>query len=345
MLERDSRELLEILHARLRAIQESLREQIAASDERNQANQNTDDEIRWQRFGGRVTERQIRKRSDREAKTQAEKNYRQQVIMNFLTLLAVLGGWFYATVAIIQSYEMRRATNATEETAEIGRKTLKENAWQFRQTMQRNKEQAEESRRQSAQSLQATIDQFNLTQRPYIVLTPEITKLEWSTKANAEQFDLKYRITAENTGNLPAYKVYWFPDFDPIPPIGPREDAFKIAARDLKHFCEAKMHADHGTLPYAAFTVPPHSKYERLEDTATSTTAMIGVTTEKWKRSGMEVYFRGCFIYYSPADKKTHQTGYLYQPLENKELYSPIRFGDGIADVYMKDYSGETYSD
>lgn len=116
---------IETIISRLGGIQDALRDQVSATDDARDADQQAHTDDGWQRLGRTISERYIRKRAERDAKSQAEKSYQQQVILNFLTLLAVLGAYLYASIAFFQGMEMVRATRASEESVKAANKTLK----------------------------------------------------------------------------------------------------------------------------------------------------------------------------------------------------------------------------
>jgi hypothetical protein len=102
---------IEQIRASLSAIQESLREQVASIKKANDSNEEAREDDRRERFGSVIRDRHIRHSAQRQAKTQADKNVHQQIILNYLTFFAVAGAWIYAGIAAYQLYEMRAQTD------------------------------------------------------------------------------------------------------------------------------------------------------------------------------------------------------------------------------------------
>lgn len=198
----------------------------------------------------------------------------------------------------------------------------------------------EASTQQSQMSLQASIDQFNLAQRPWIGISASITKFDWGHLPTGDlTLDIDYKIAVENFGTLPASQVYLFYDDNPIPVL-PKRDPIKVAREDLEKFCRTKIEGSKGD---AAATVFPRQKYDQFPEWRSSMSAS-GKSAAEWQKNGIEQYLHGCVTYYSPTDKQMHQSGFFFQPMRKTTNFQLPKFGDSIKDIYMKDFSGAATS-
>ncbi len=196
------------------AIQEALREQQRTARAARETKQHAQDEIRWQRFVTRITERRIRKSSERETQAHNKKTYRQQVILNFLTLLAVLAAVFYATVAAYQGFLMRgqlaqmiTTAQASQASADAANAALDLQDIQ----MEQNRINNARSMEQAEKSLQATIDNFRTEQRPWIGLAsqPVLSEANFvNTSAHPSPITLGWTSSIQNFGTTPAFNIF-----------------------------------------------------------------------------------------------------------------------------------------
>jgi hypothetical protein len=337
---------IETIISRLEAIKEALRDQVSSEEHTHTASQQTREEIRWQRLRRRIEERRIKKRADRESKADAQKNFnkthRQQVILNLLTLLAFLSAVAYAGIAVRQWQEMIRSSEAAEASAITADKSLNENAYQFRKSLEVLQAQTEVAQR-NAQTAQRQLEiiqsQFNIAQRPWLSTSIEITNFTWT----GPRLEFAYKITAENFGNLPASLVYLIPDNNDTPTFTARtpDESFEFVMKDLRNFCNTSSSPrdfvvrmrQQGRNPATIF---PHQKYDKFPE----------VPSQHMPDKNRAVIFfpRGCVAYYSPSDGKLHQTGFMFWPVpkDPTRLLSP---GISKDDIKLIDYSGEAKSD
>lgn len=272
----------------------------------------------------------------------------------FAAAVAAGAAIYYAHVATQQLCEMRRTNELTEKALGTSGESLKQTLAKMQDQTDATLQLYGEARRQTFQEARAADiarNSLKISQRPWLAVSAEVTKLEWRNIGVMVGLDFKYKISAENFGSLPASKVYLFMDDDLIlDPAGKAltagrtEDPQAAAMSEQESICDAAINSNANRYKKShAVTIFPHQKYVFEYDGPLP----ISRREVDWaKQRTVPLYIRGCLIYASPTNRVMRKTGFLYALEHTDHTWGKTpTFRDQLNQIYLVDLSGETKSD
>ncbi len=208
-------QFIEAIVSRLDLIEEALRNHNRTSDAADIRQENI-----WNEIGRRIAEVRPDDEYKRGANTYKYKSYRQQVVLNRLTLLlfcattaAFLAAAYYACIAKSQLDQMRIATQQAKRSADIAACALKENQRQFQIASDNNQKQFSETLEQmkaqsraSASAANTAADALQISERAYVVSGG--VQVDWARKV--------LYVPIENLGHIPSGQVHVIMHFSKI---------------------------------------------------------------------------------------------------------------------------------
>ncbi len=307
---------IEAIIVRLGAIQVALRDQIANGVQARERTQDASDEERRQGWVFRVTERQIRKRSDTEERAYKQKNYRQQKVQTAISLAGLFGGLGIAAVAILQWREMTEATRASQQATEIAAYALNENQRQFRKTlgqMMVQNDAAKTSADAAKSAAETAAAQLEMTDRPWVTIDVLITgPLTYSD----EGVQMNFSFVPKNIGHSPAQDVLISPQLIPVS-MG---DDVRVKQNQI-----CKVANQTGFPKYTLFPDEPFTQPFGLGMSAESIAARWGkLPPNMGLPDPIPIALVGCVDYTYGTSRRHHQTGFALD-VDLKDGRLPLR--------------------
>jgi hypothetical protein len=311
---------IEQIRASLNAIQESLREHVTAIRGARDSDEQARDQERWSRIRRRVAEREIHKREKREQDSYTQKSYKQQVLLNMLTLLAVLVAAAYATVAAYQGFLMREQLTQMQGSSEQTDRLLclyqKQLAEMTKQTV------AAQTSADAAKSAAKTASgQLEASQRPWIAVSNPIVESPLIFNMDGTS-QTSIHITAENISMNVATNASMRLTLGP----GSGKEDVDLVEKLCSNapVSEYDLHWSTGFTVFPKTSLAPEFSYtvsNRLFQSQQKTSMPPLNPYEYFLPRAID----GCVRYHSPVSDATYYTGFIYLNLPQIEV-GRVRF-------------------